>query len=359
VEVWTLTVIVFGLLVFLLILGVPIAFALCGIATAGIYVLWGPKGLYLMFNTAYGESTNFLLLAIPLFVFMANMLKFSGMGDQLYEVVYRWMGRFPGGLAIGTVIICALFAAMAGISSVATISMGLIALPSMMKRGYDKNLAIGSIAAGGALGILIPPSIIMILYGAVAEVSIGKLFIGGIIPGILLCLIFIVYIFFRTLINKDLAPPVQEKYSFVEKLIVLKGVLLPILLVFLVLGVIYGGVCTPTEASAVGAFGAIVCALVYGKLTWENLKNRPVGHHEAQCHGLLDHYRGTCFFPFPGLCRHSGSHTGNHSVLEGIPLADSDLHADGIFCPGHVSGSGGHYHAHHPHLCAHRHRPGV
>jgi len=272
VEVSTLTITVFGLLVLLLCIGVPISFALCGIATVGIFFIWGPKGLYLMFNTAYGEATNFLLLAIPLFVFMANMLKFSGMGDQLYEVVYRWMGRVPGGLAIGTVVICALFAAMAGISSVATISMGLIALPSMMKRNYEKNLAIGSIAAGGALGILIPPSIIMILYGAVAEVSIGKLFIGGIIPGIVLCLIFIVYIFFRVLINRDVAPPVQDRYSFRQKLRVLGGVILPILLVFLVLGVIYGGVCTPTEASAVGAFGAIICALVYRKLTWSNLK---------------------------------------------------------------------------------------
>ncbi|HDZ89624.1 MAG: TRAP transporter large permease subunit [Deltaproteobacteria bacterium] len=271
-EVSTLTITVFGLLVLLLCIGVPISFALCGIATVGIFFIWGPKGLYLMFNTAYGEATNFLLLAIPLFVFMANMLKFSGMGDQLYEVVYRWMGRVPGGLAIGTVVICALFAAMAGISSVATISMGLIALPSMMKRNYEKNLAIGSIAAGGALGILIPPSIIMILYGAVAEVSIGKLFIGGIIPGIVLCLIFIVYIFFRVLINRDVAPPVQDRYSFRQKLRVLGGVILPILLVFLVLGVIYGGVCTPTEASAVGAFGAIICALVYRKLTWSNLK---------------------------------------------------------------------------------------
>lgn len=271
-EIWTLTIIVFGLLVLLLCLGVPISFALCGLATLGIFFIWGPKGLYLMFNTAYGESTNFLLLAIPLFVFMANMLKFSGMGDQLYEVVYRWMGRIPGGLAMGTVVICALFAAMAGISSVATISMGLIALPSMIKRNYHKNLAMGSIAAGGALGILIPPSIIMILYGAVAEVSIGKLFIGGIIPGILLCLIFIIYIFFRTLINRDLAPPVQEKYSFKQKIEVLRGVILPILLVFLVLGVIYGGVCTPTEASAVGAFGAVFCAIVYRKLTWSNLK---------------------------------------------------------------------------------------
>ena len=271
-EVSTLTITVFGLLVLLLCIGVPISFALCGIATVGIFFIWGPKGLYLMFNTAYGEATNFLLLAIPLFVFMANMLKFSGMGDQLYEVAYRWMGRVPGGLAIGTVVICALFAAMAGISSVATISMGLIALPSMMKRNYEKNLAIGSIAAGGALGILIPPSIIMILYGAVAEVSIGKLFIGGIIPGIVLCLIFIVYIFFRVLINRDVAPPVQDRYSFRQKLRVLGGVILPILLVFLVLGVIYGGVCTPTEASAVGAFGAIICALVYRKLTWSNLK---------------------------------------------------------------------------------------
>ena len=271
-ETWMLATIVLLALMLLLSLGIPIAFTLCGVATLGILFTWGPKGLLLLFNTAYGESTSFLLLAIPLFIFMANQLKFSGMGDDLYEMVYRWMGRVPGGLAIGTVMICALFAAMAGISSVATISMGLIALPSMLNRGYHKDLAVGSIAAGGALGILIPPSIIMILYGAMAEVSVGKLFIGGIVPGILLCLIFMTYIGIRSFFQKSIAPPIQEQYSIKEKLVVLKGVILPVALIFLVLGVIYFGICTPTEASAVGAFGAMMCALCYGKLTWTNLK---------------------------------------------------------------------------------------
>jgi tripartite ATP-independent transporter DctM subunit len=271
-ETWMLAAIVLIALLFLLSLGIPIAFTLCGVATLGILFTWGPKGLLLLFNTAYGESTSFLLLAIPLFIFMANQLKFSGMGDDLYEMVYRWMGQISGGLAIGTVAICALFAAMAGISSVATISMGLIALPSMLKRGYHKDLAVGSIAAGGALGILIPPSIIMILYGAMAEVSVGKLFIGGILPGILMCVIFMTYIFIRSVFQKSIAPPLQDRYTIKEKVVVLKGVILPVALILLVLGVIYFGVCTPTEASAVGAFGAMLCALCYGKLTWNNLK---------------------------------------------------------------------------------------
>ncbi len=271
-DTWMLATIVLLALLALLSLGIPIAFTLCGVATLGILFTWGPKGLLLLFNTAYGESTSFLLLAIPLFIFMANQLKFSGMGDDLYEMIYRWMGRLPGGLAVGTVMICAVFAAMAGISSVATISMGLIALPSMLNRGYDKDLAVGSIAAGGALGILIPPSIIMILYGAMAEVSVGKLFIGGIVPGVLLCLIFMTYIGIRSFFQKSIAPPIEETYSLRQKLVVLKGVILPVALILLVLGVIYLGICTPTEASAVGAFGAMACALCYGKLTWTNLK---------------------------------------------------------------------------------------
>lgn len=272
-ETGLLAVVVLVSLLVMLASGIPISFTLCGIATIGILFTWGPSGLYLLFNTAYGESSSFLLVAIPLFIFMANMLKFTGLGDELYEMVYRWMGNMPGGLAIGSIAICALFAAMAGISSVATISMGLIALPSMLKRGYSKDLAVGSIAAGGSLGILIPPSIIMILYGVTAEVSIGKLFIGGILPGILLCLIFMGYIAVRTLISPHLAPASGETYSLKQKLVVMRGVILPIFLILLVLGVIYLGICTPTEASAVGALGAMFCAFVRGRLTWGNLKD--------------------------------------------------------------------------------------
>ncbi|MFN3535386.1 MAG: TRAP transporter large permease subunit, partial [Desulfatiglandales bacterium] len=263
---------IFGSLCLLLMIGIPISFALASVATVGLLFVVGEKGLYLIYNTAYAETSNFLLLAIPLFILMANFLKHSGIGDNLYGVVFKWMGPLPGGLAVGTIIICALFAAMAGISSVATISMGLIALPSMLKRGYDKRLVIGTISAGGALGILIPPSIIMILYGAVADVSIGGLFIGGILPGLVLSIMYIIYILIVAFLNRELAPPIGERYGLVEKLKSLKGVALPLLLVLLVLGVIYGGICTPTEASAVGAFGALICSLIHRQMNWQRLK---------------------------------------------------------------------------------------
>ena len=276
-DTWLLTVVVFSTLIVLLAIGIPIAFAMLAIATVGIYFTWGPAGLMVLFNTAYGEGTSYLLLAVPLFIFMANILKFSGLADRLYEVVYRWMGPLRGGLAMGTVVICAIFAAMAGISSVATISMGLIALPSMLARNYNKVMAVGCINAGGALGILIPPSILMILYGNMAEVSIGQLFAGGMLPGILLAAIFVLYIGVRCFIQKDLGPAVLENYTWGDKLRSLKGVVLPVSLVVLVLGVIYAGVATPTEAAGVGAGGAVLTAAVHGQLTrqraWQALKD--------------------------------------------------------------------------------------
>ncbi|MCF8041106.1 MAG: TRAP transporter large permease subunit [Desulfarculaceae bacterium] len=270
-ETWLLTLIVFSSLVVLLAIGIPIAFAMLAIAAVGIILTWGPQGLLVLFNTAYAEGTSYLLLAVPLFIFMANILKFSGLADKLYEVVYRWMGGLRGGLAMGTVVICAIFAAMAGISSVATISMGLIALPSMLQRKYNKVMAVGCINAGGALGILIPPSILMILYGNMAEVSIGRLFAGGMLPGILLATIFVLYIGIRCFFQKDLGPAVTEKYNWRDKFRSLKGVVLPVSLVVLVLGVIYSGVATPTEAAGVGAGGAVVTALIHRQLTWARM----------------------------------------------------------------------------------------
>ena len=267
-ETWLLTTIVFSALVVLLVIGVPIAFSMLAIAAVGIYFTWGPPGLMALFNTAYAEGTNYLLLAVPLFIFMANILKFSGLADRLYEMVYRWMGGLRGGLAMGTVIICAIFAAMAGISAVATVSMGLIALPSMLSRNYNKVMAVGCINAGGALGILIPPSILMIIYGNMAEVSIGRLFAGGMLPGILLAAIFVVYIGVRCFFQKDLGPAVSERYTWAEKFASLKGVVLPIGLVVLVLGVLYAGVTTPTEAAGVGAGGAVLTAAIHRQLTW-------------------------------------------------------------------------------------------
>lgn len=271
-ETWLLSIIVFGAMTILLIAGVPISFTLLAIAAVGTYFVWGPKGLLMLFNTAYGEGVSYILLAVPLFVLMANVLKFSGMADELYEIVYRWMGRLRGGLAMGTVAICAVFAAMSGISSAATISMGLIALPSMLNRRYDKLMALGCINAGGALGILIPPSIIMVLYSNMTDVSVGQLFAGGVLPGILLTIIFVGYIGIRCFFNKSLGPAGEERFTLAQKLATLKGVISPLLLVALVLGVMYLGICTPTEAAGIGAAGAFLAAAIHRRLTWERTK---------------------------------------------------------------------------------------
>jgi tripartite ATP-independent transporter DctM subunit len=175
---------------------------------------------------------------------------------------------------MGTIIISAIFAAMVGISTVATATLGITSLPSMRKRGYDKKLCVGVICAGGALGILIPPSIIFILYGVEAEVSIGKLFFGGVIPGILLSLIFIIYIGLRCGLNPAYGPalPPEERFTWAQKMQSLKGVILPILVVFLVLGVIYLGVATATEAAAIGLIGSLICAAIKRQLNLSTLK---------------------------------------------------------------------------------------
>jgi tripartite ATP-independent transporter DctM subunit len=267
-DIWLVTVLLFGALLLCLLLGLPLAFSFGGVAVLFTVILWGPKALSIIALTAYQDATNYILLAVPLFVFMANILEHSGIAEDLYDMMYKWMGRLSGGLAIGTIVICAIFAAMSGISGVATITMGLIALPSMMKRGYSKFLAVGCISAGGTLGILIPPSVIMILYAFLTEESVGQLFIAGIFPGILISVLFILYIGVRCVISKDLGPPIEERVPLREKLASLKAVILPMLLIALVLGVIYTGVCTPTEASAVGAVGALACALIHRKLTW-------------------------------------------------------------------------------------------
>lgn len=175
---------------------------------------------------------------------------------------------------MGTIVICSIFAAMTGISAAATVTMGLISLPAMLKRNYHHSLAVGCISAGGALGILIPPSIIMIVYGLIASQSVGRLFLGGIIPGILLGAMFIAYIGIISVIKPRLAPaiPLDERFSLKEKLVSLKGVILPILLVIAVLGGIFGGLATITEGAALGAAGSIICAVVNRKLTWKGFK---------------------------------------------------------------------------------------
>lgn len=268
-----LTIILFGSLVIALAAGLPLVFALGGVATLFIIFLWGTDALAVVAVRTYMAMGMFMLVAVPMFIFMGAMLQKAGIADDMYNMMYHWMGALRGGLAAGTVLICTIFAAMVGISGAATVSMGLLALPSMLKRGYNKDIAIGSISAGGALGILIPPSVLMIILALFARLSVGKLFIGGVFPGLLLSGLFITYILIRSFFQKDLAPgvPKSELLPWRRKFLLMPSLILPLSLILLVMGSIFMGFATPSEASAIGAFGAIVCALIKRRLNWPNV----------------------------------------------------------------------------------------
>jgi len=272
-DVGLMTLLLFGSLFLLLAVGMPVAFALAGVTVVYGYILLGPKAFYILTTHVYGSMLNEILLAIPLFFLMAHVLQHSGLADELYGAVHQWLGGLRGGLAMGTVVICTLFAAMSGISGAATVAMGLIALPAMLKRNYDKRIAVGCIAAGGVLGILIPPSVIMILYAMISRESVGGMFFGGVIPGLVLSSLFIIYIGIRSALQPHLGPPVppEERANLKQRIVSLKSVILPIALVVLVLGSIYSGAATPTEAAGVGAVGAFVCAIIYRRLNWRVL----------------------------------------------------------------------------------------
>ena len=259
-----------SLLVFLL-LGLPLSFVLGGVPIVFIYFTWGPEAFYMVAAQTWGTMNKFTLVAIPLFIFMAMILERSGVANDLYEMMYLWFGRLRGGLAIGTVVICAIFSAMCGISGAAVVSMGTIALPSMLKRNYDKRMAVGCINSGGGWGILIPPSVIMILYALISGESVGRLFAGGVFPGLMLLILVSSYIGIRCFLQPDLGPalPAAERGDWKRKLTALRAVLLPIIIVILVLGSIIFGITTPTESAAMGVLGALISALVYRQLTWK------------------------------------------------------------------------------------------
>jgi tripartite ATP-independent transporter DctM subunit len=191
------TVLMFGGLIVCLLLGIPLAWCLGGVSVFVCLLLWGPNGLMLIVYNTFGCMWSIVLVAIPLFMSMGILLERAGIAEALFETIHRWSGRLRGGIAMGVVVICVLFAAMTGVSAAATLTMGLIALPAMLKRGYDKSIALGCIAGPGTLGILIPPSIISILLAIVGNLSVGKLFMAGIGPGILLSGLFIAYIGIR------------------------------------------------------------------------------------------------------------------------------------------------------------------
>jgi tripartite ATP-independent transporter DctM subunit len=269
-----LTIVFFLTLFVILLLGLPLSFVLGGVSLIFIYFTWGPQGFYMVGAQIWGGMTKFTLVAIPLFVLMAMLLERAGIANDLYEMMYLWFGPIRGGLAIGTVVICAIFAAMCGISGAAVVSMGSIALPSMLKRNYNKSLALGCINSGGGWGILIPPSVIMILYALISGESVGKLFAAGIFPGLLLLFLVSTYIGVRCYFQPHLGPPLdpEQRGDWKRKLISLKAILLPALVVISVLGCIIMGITTITEAAAIGVLGALFSVQVHSKVTWKIIR---------------------------------------------------------------------------------------
>lgn len=269
-----LSLLFFGALLLFLMLGLPLSFVLGGVSMIFLYFTWGPESFYMVAAQTWGAMNKFTLVAIPLFIFMAMILERSGVAKDLYEMMYLWFGPVAGGLAIGTVVICAIFSAMCGISGAAVVSMGTIALPSMLQRNYDKELALGCINSGGGWGILIPPSVIMILYALISGESVGALFAGGVFPGLMLLVLVSCYIAVRCYFQPHLGPalPKAERGNWHRKLAAMKAVILPIIIVAMVLGSIIGGITTPTEAAATGVLGAIISAMVYHQLSWSLMK---------------------------------------------------------------------------------------
>ncbi|MFX0200215.1 MAG: TRAP transporter large permease [Candidatus Hodarchaeota archaeon] len=270
-EWYIIAIIIGAIMLIALASGMPVAFVLGAIGLAGFWLVAGEEAaLSLLATTAYRVSTQFTLCAVPLFVLMAEVILFTGLGDEAYEVLSKWVGHLPGGLAIASIYTCAIFGCVSGASTVAVLTIGLVAIEEMIRRNYSGTLAAGSIAAAGALAILIPPSILMIIYSVVAEVSIGDLFIAGFIPGIILATLMAIYVVIRVIKSPELAPRVP-KVPLNVRMTALPNLAGVLILGTIVLGVIYTGVCTPTEAAGMGATGALVLSILHKRLKWHLL----------------------------------------------------------------------------------------
>lgn len=263
-------------MVVFLISGYPVAFVLGGIATIFGLVFLGPSAIsYSMFKV-YGTFSEYLLVAVPLFVFMGVIIEKSGLAGRLYDAMHVILGGLPGGLAVTTVVTSTIFAAATGVVNASVVTMGLLALPSMLKHKYNIPLATGAITAGGTLGVLIPPSVIILIYGPVAGISVGKLFFAAVIPGIVLSLAYTIYIIIYCFIKPEAGPRLPKSEVNIplsKKIHLLSTSVLPVgILMFAVLGTIFFGIASPTEAAGIGALASIVLAVAYKQLTFKNLK---------------------------------------------------------------------------------------
>lgn len=272
-----LLIILFAGLIIGLAIGFPVPFVMLGISLIVGVLGVGHGFFYMMILRVFETMENYILAAIILFVYMGIMLERSGAAERLFSSTHILLGGLRGGLALTVIAVCTIMAAATGIMGAPVIIMGLFALPEMLKKGYDKALSCGSICAGGTLGILIPPSIMLVVYGPMAGVSVGRLFMAAIIPGLILSALYVVYIIVRCFLNPELGPALpleQRQLPLRKKLLMIVTSMLPTLfLILAVLGTIFFGIAAPTEAAAVGAFASILLAFFYRKLNWKTLKD--------------------------------------------------------------------------------------
>jgi tripartite ATP-independent transporter DctM subunit len=290
----------FGGLLIGLFMGHPLAFVLGGLAAIFGYLGWGPTCFYMFLNRAWGTMDNYILVCIPLFIFMAQLLDQSGVAEELFDTMRYLFGPIRGGVAIAVVVVSTLFGACTGIIGASVVTMGLLSMPVMLKYNYNKRLASGAVCAGGTLGILIPPSIMLVVMADQSALSVGKLFAGAIVPGLILSGLYIGYILIRCFFKPQDGPALskEERAAVSAKkltFMVMKSMVPPMILILGVLGSIFAGIATPTEAAGVGALIAFIMTLAYGKFTWSGLRMAVVNTAKTSSMVIIILVGAACF----------------------------------------------------------------
>lgn len=288
----TISYLMFVVLLIAVFLGHPLGITLGGLGIFFGIFSYGPGAFFILANKTYGLMENYVLVAIPLFILMAQFLDKSGIAEDLYETMYVVLGPVKGGLALATIVVSTVFAATTGIIGASVVAMGLMAAPTMLAKGYNKGLISGVITAGGTLGILIPPSIMLVVYGGLIGMSVGKLFLAAFLPGFLLSTLYMLYVVIYATIKPEVGPPIPKEerrsLSVSAKIgMTFKSIMPPVFLILAVLGSIAAGIATPTEAAGLGCVGALILAFLNKKLNMELFVSSAIGTLKITCMVML------------------------------------------------------------------------
>jgi tripartite ATP-independent transporter DctM subunit len=255
-------------------IGLPFAFSTGLVACGFAFALFGPAAMTVVASRTYSFMTEFVLASVPMFILMASLLERSGVTQELFKAVHVWAGGVPGGVGVATMLMAVLIGATIGVIGGEVTLLGIVALPQLLRLGYDRKLAIGTICAGGALGSMIPPSIILVFFGLAASISIGDLLLASVVPGLMLAGLYCLYILIRCNLNPRLgpvAPAAERMIPLLEKLKLMRGIVLPLLIMLCVMGSIYAGLASVTESAALGVLGVLIAVWVRGELGWRML----------------------------------------------------------------------------------------